>query len=84
MQKLYHSIKDPIGIHVRPAGGLVKIALQFESKIDIYCGDHHADGKHLLSILSLKAKAGDGMCVCVSGPDEQEAARALAGYLKDA
>ena len=82
LQKLYHSVKDPIGIHVRPAGGFVKVALQFESRVDMYCGENHADGKHLLSILSLKAGTGDGICVCVSGPDEKEAAQALNDYLQ--
>ena len=82
LQKFYHAVRDPVGIHVRPAGGFVKTALHYESKVTIYFGDRHADGKHLLSILSLPAKTGDSICICVDGPDEKEAARAISDYLQ--
>ena len=81
MQKIYHKISDPVGIHIRPAGGFVKQALQFESEISLYCNGKKADGKRLFSILALTAEAGDEMQVCIDGEDELAAAKCLFDYL---
>ena len=81
MQELYHTICDPVGIHVRPAGGFVKKALQFESEIFLYCNGQRADGKKLFSILSMEAETGDEMRICIEGSDEAGAARCLRTYL---
>lgn len=35
MKEFNYTITDPEGIHMRPAGELVKVAKQFESKITI-------------------------------------------------
>lgn len=82
MQEFYHKIKDPIGIHIRPAGNFVRQALRFSSSVELYCNGKNADGKRLFSILTLQAVTGDEMRIRVSGADESEAARALMDYLR--
>lgn len=81
MQEFYHFIKDPIGIHIRPAGGFIRQALQFDSEIELSCRGKSVSGKSLFGILSLEAGAGEELCIRITGKDEKEAARALFSYL---
>ena len=81
MQEFYHKIKDPIGVHIRPAGSFVKQALRFESSVELFCNGQSVDGKKLFSILMLKAVTGDEMRIRITGKDEIEAAQVLMEYL---
>ena len=82
MQEFYHKIRDPIGIHIRPAGSFVRQALQFDSDVELYCNGRCANGKRLFSVLMLQAVTGDEMRIRVAGTDEGEAAKNLMDYLR--
>jgi len=82
MIEFSHTVKDPNGIHARPAGLLAKEALQYQSDITVKKGERYANMKGLFSMMSLAVKAGDTITVSVSGKDETEAANALREYLE--
>ncbi|MFT8533606.1 HPr family phosphocarrier protein [Bifidobacterium aquikefiri] len=69
-----YTITDPVGIHARPAGKLVKIAQQFESDITLDHSGSTADAKHILGVMSLGIGKGDLLKVSIAGADEDKAA----------
>ncbi len=77
MQEFTHIIKDPHGIHARPAGLLAAAAKPFAASVSVSCGEKTADGKRLLSLMSLGAHSGETLTFRIEGVDEVEAAEAL-------
>ena len=82
MIEFLHTVKDPNGIHARPAGLLAKEALQYHSEITVKIGERYANMKGLFSMMSLAVKSGDSITISVSGKDEEVAARAIREYLE--
>ena len=70
-------IKDPIGIHARPAGLLVKEATMYKSNITLQLNEKTADCKRIFSVMGLAVKYGDNLKVIISGCDEEKAAYSL-------
>ena len=70
-------IKNPTGLHLRPAGNLCKEAMKFKSHIDFTYGDNTANAKSVLSVLGASVKCGDEIEIHCEGEDEQEALDAL-------
>ena len=70
-------IKNPTGLHLRPAGNLCKEAMKYKSHIDFTYGDNTANAKSVLSVLGACVKCGDEIELHCSGEDEQEAMEAL-------
>lgn len=77
MQEFTHTIKDPHGVHARPAGLIASAAKPFASTVSVSCGGKTADGKRLLSLMSLGARCGDALEFRIEGRDEAEAAETL-------
>lgn len=77
MKELTHVITDPMGLHARPAGMLVKACAKYTSKITITAPSGTADAKRLLAIMRLAAKQGQTITVTVEGPDEEKEAAEL-------
>ena len=71
------TIKNPTGLHLRPAGILCKTAMQFKSQITFRFGDTTANAKSVLSVLGACVKTGDEIEFFVSGEDEEEALNSL-------
>src|SRR4029077_6951304 len=46
-------VKDPAGLHARPAAKFVQAASRYESRIVIRQGDREADAKSLIALLGL-------------------------------
>jgi phosphocarrier protein len=65
-------------MHARPVNLFVQLASQFESKIDVVRGDERADGKSILSILTLAAAQGTELSIEATGQDADAALDALA------
>ena len=68
-------IKNPTGLHLRPAGNLCKEAIKYKSLITFTFRDSTANAKSVLSVLGACVKCGDEL-IC-DGPDEEEALTAL-------
>jgi phosphocarrier protein HPr len=83
MKEFQYVITDPIGIHARPAGLLVKLAKQYaDSKITVWKGDKSTEMKKLMGLMQLGVKQGDALTIKVDGGDEDAVAAAVEEFLK--
>ncbi len=73
MKEFKYIIKDEIGIHARPAGLLVSVAKEFESKITVEANGKSADATRLMAIMGLGVKTGTEVVVKAEGEDEEKA-----------
>ncbi len=70
-------IKNPTGLHLRPAGILCKEAMQYKSLVTFKVKDTTANAKSVLSVLGACVKCGDEIELVCEGDDEAEALAAL-------
>lgn len=78
-----YRVKDPHGMHARPAGLLAREAQKYVSEITVAKGDKSADMKSVFELMSLVVKNGDIINVKINGNDEKTAAERLNTYLRD-
>lgn len=76
-------IKNPTGLHLRPAGLFCKTAVKFKSKITFQHKDTTANAKSVLSVLGACIKEGDEIELICEGEDEREALAAMLGIIED-
>ncbi len=81
MQKFVYVLTDPLGIHARPAGLLVKKAAEYRSKVLVRKDEKTADASKLFSLMSLAAKCGHEIEFIIEGEDEVAAAKALEEFV---
>lgn len=82
MKEIKYTITDPLGIHARPAGLLVKEAGKFLSAVTISVGGPAVDAKRIMGVMKLAAKQGMEVTMTCDGPDEEAAAASLEAFLK--
>ena len=70
-------IKNPSGLHLRPAGILCKEALLFRSTITFKIGSTTANAKSVLSVLGACVKCGDEIELVCEGEDEEKAIQCM-------
>ena len=75
-------IKNPTGLHLRPAGILCKEAMQYKSLITFKIKDTTANAKSVLSVLGACVKCGDEIELVCEGEDENDALSALVGAVE--
>ena len=78
-----HIIKDPMGLHARPAAALVKACAAHASAVTVSCGAAKADAKRLMAVMRLGAKNGAELTFTVDGTDEEAAAAQLRAFLEE-
>ena len=83
MVKKVITIKNPTGLHLRPAGILCKEAVRYLSSITFSYGDNIANAKSVLSVLGAGIKYGDEICLMCNGEDEVEALEGLVRLIED-
>ena len=80
-------IKNPTGLHLRPAGLFCKTAMQFSSKITVEkmtkTEDITANAKSVLSVLGACIKGGDEIIVICDGEDEEKALAEMINIIED-
>lgn len=76
-------VKDPMGLHARPAGLLAKEAMKYTSKITLTKGDKSGDAKRIFNIMGLGIKSGDTVEVTVEGEKEAEDKAALEAFVRE-
>jgi len=74
-------VKDPAGLHARPAARFVQAASRFESRISIRQGDREADAKSLIAILGMTIRPSSEIVLAADGPDAAAALDSLAAEL---
>ncbi|MCI5649374.1 MAG: HPr family phosphocarrier protein [Fusicatenibacter sp.] len=71
-------VKNPTGLHLRPAGTLCKMAMQYKSMITFRYGTGNtANAKSVLSVLGACVKSGDEIELICEGEDEETALKDL-------
>lgn len=83
MKEFTFTVTDPMGIHARPAGLLVKEAKKYESTITVLKGTRKGDLKKIFTIMALGVKQGESITVQVEGADEEAAAATVEAFLKE-
>lgn len=76
-------IKNPTGLHLRPAGVLCNKAIAFQASIKFTYKNISANAKSVLSVLGACVKSGDEIEFVCEGADEQEALEAMVSVVKD-
>ena len=83
MKKIKYQVKNPQGIHARPAGLLVNEFSKFKCNIIIEKGEKSANAKKIFTLMSLSIKQGDNIVITFEGEDEIVAAKVAERYLKE-
>lgn len=82
MKQFQYKVRDPQGMHARPAGILSAEAKKFTSKLTVKAGGESADLKKILSVMGLAVKCGDTLTINVEGDDEIAAAKVMEDVFK--
>ena len=75
------TVKDPAGLHARPAARFVQVASRFQSRIVIRHGDREADAKSLIALLGLTIRPSSEIVLAADGPDAEAALASLLAEL---
>ncbi|NBJ80808.1 HPr family phosphocarrier protein [bacterium 1XD42-94] len=82
MVKQFVRVKNPTGLHLRPAGLLCREALRYQSSIRFLFGDSVVNAKSVLSVLGACIKSGDEIELVCDGADEDEAMRGVVALIE--
>ena len=77
-----YTIKDPVGLHVRPAGALVKLVKKFTSSVTVSAGGKTVNAGNIVSVMSLGVTKGTAVKIEASGEDSEEALAALRDFFR--
>jgi len=77
------TIKNPTGLHLRPAGIFCNTASYYKSKVMFQYGTVTANAKSVLSVLGACIKKGDRIILICVGEDEEEAMKAMVDAVED-
>jgi phosphocarrier protein HPr len=71
------TVRNPEGLHMRPADKLVRAAAGFQCQIELERAGQIADCRSILSLLTLGATQGCELVLRAQGPDAAEAIQAI-------
>lgn len=83
MKTFEYEVKDPMGIHARPAGILVKTAATFPCNITIESNGKTADAKKIIAVMGLGVKQGQVIKANVDGESEDDACTQLKAFFEE-
>ena len=83
MKTFEYTITDPVGIHARPAGILVKEIKKYASTVTISKGDKSVNALKLMALMGMGIKQNDTITVTVEGADEDTAAAEFEVFFKN-
>ena len=75
-------VKNPTGLHLRPAGNLCKEALKYKSLVTFNFNGGTANAKSVLSVLGACVKCGDEIELVCEGEDEEKALETLTSFIE--
>ena len=83
MKSFDYVITDPVGIHARPAGILVKEVKNYkDSTITLTKGEKSVNLLKLMALMQMGIKQGDTVKIEVEGGNEEAVATALENFFK--
>lgn len=77
------TVTNRAGIHARPAAMIVQTASRYDSRIMLGKDNEEINAKSIMGIITLGAGYDTVLNMKVEGPDEQEAANALASLFEN-
>ena len=84
MKQFHYTIKDPLGIHARPAGLLAKAAKAFsDTTVTVSKNGTTVKASQLMKLMSLGVKQGDAVVVAAEGASEEAAIAAMETFFKE-
>lgn len=83
MKSLPVTIVNKLGLHARAATKLVNCASGYESEVSLVKGTRTVNAKSIMGVLTLAASMGTELVILTEGPDEEQAAAALAELIAD-
>lgn len=82
MKQFEYTINDPLGIHARPAGMLVKEAKGYASACTVTKNGTTVKASQLMKLMGLGIRQGDVVTVAADGADEDAAIAALKAFFE--
>ena len=84
MKQFTYTIKDPLGIHARPAGLLAKAAKAYaDTTITVTKDDNTVKATQLMKLMGMGIKQGNEIVVTAEGPAEDEAVAAMQKFFEE-
>lgn len=85
MQEKQYVVHDPLGLHARPAGLIVKEAQRYQSEITltVQSSGKSASAKGLFALLGLEVCQGDTVTLAANGQDEQAALAGVGAVIEE-
>ena len=80
-ERFEHIVKDPAGMHARPAGEFAKLVAELGCEVKIKNGEKTASGKSVIELMMLGASQGSRLEINVRGTDTQNAVQTLQRFL---
>ena len=83
MKTFDFTVKEPLGIHARPAGMLTKEAKKYKSTIMLAKGEKSVNVLKLMALMGLGVKCGDTVTVSIEGEDEETCAPVIEAFFNE-
>ena len=78
-----YTIKNPSGIHARPAAQMIKLAGEFKSRVELSANGRTVSLDNIIGIMSLNIQQGTEIRIDASGEDSREALAAMSEFLRN-
>ena len=76
-------VLDPIGMHARPAGQIVKLVKESGLDVTFVIGEDQVKANSALRLMAAKVKTGEKFIVTVDGAADDAAAAAVVSQIQD-
>lgn len=73
-------IVNKLGMHVRPAATIVKLAAKYKCEFYISKQGMHINGKSIIGVMTMAAEMGTELTLSFDGVDEEEAAAEIIDF----
>lgn len=84
MKQFTYTVKDPLGIHARPAGQLAKEAKSYaDTVVTVAKGGVSVKASQLMKLMSLGVKSGDTVTVAAEGANEEAAIMGMQKFFEE-
>jgi phosphocarrier protein len=83
MIEIKYVLTDPLGLHGRPAGLLVKSAAKFKCDIKLGVPGKMVNAKRVIGVMALSIKHGQELVMTFNGEDEEESSVFCKTFLEE-
>jgi phosphotransferase system HPr (HPr) family protein len=74
-------IKNPTGLHARPAVRFIELCKTFQSRIELRSGNRKCTANSIFALLRCNIRLGETVIITIEGPDEQRAMTEVLGFI---